>query len=125
VKVLKELLMDFTSLFVIILGVAIAEISIVTRNPMFSYVWCGVILPVSLLLTSAYLVKTGKIPRNRMKVWIVIVCGILLTSFSGILTFSSPNLGIILLLAGLFLTISPCLILRPKKWNIRERQKAS
>ncbi|GEM_PF-4094337 len=114
-KVLKEFLKDFTFLLAIILGVVIAEISITTRNPMFLYVWCGVILPVSLLLASAYLVKTGKLPRNRMKVWAVIVCGLLFMSFSGVLTFSSPNLGTILLLTGLFLTIFPSLTFKAKE----------
>jgi len=115
VKVLKEFLEDFTFLLAIILGVAVAEISITTRNPIFLYLWCGVILPVSLLLASAYLVKTGKLPRNRMKVWAVIVYGLLFMSFSGVLTFSNPNLGIMLLLAGLFLTIFPCLTLKTKE----------
>ena len=114
-KVLKEFLKDFTFLLAIILGVAIAEISIITRNPIFLYVWCGVILPASLPLAGAYLVKTGKLPRNRMKVLAVIVCGLLFMSFSGVLTFSNPNLGIMLLLAGLFLTISPCLIFKTKE----------
>ena len=112
---LKEFLMELTFLLAIISGVAIAEISISTGNPILTYVWCGFILPAFLFLGTVYLVKKGQLPKGRWKMWAVIVCGALLMSFSGILTLTQPNIGIILLLAGLLIIVFAGLAFRHRK----------
>ncbi|MGB9778423.1 MAG: hypothetical protein ACPLW8_03370 [Candidatus Bathyarchaeales archaeon] len=112
---LKELLMELAYLLAIISGVAIAEISISTRNPIPTYVWCGFILPAFLFLATVYLVKKGHLPKDLWKVWAVIVCGLLLMGFSGIITLTQPNIGIILLLSGFLLIIFTGLIFRSRK----------
>lgn len=107
--------MEFVYILVISLGVAVAEISLIMGNPWPTYLWCGVILPASLFLSTIYFMRTGKLPKNRMKIWAVIVCGAMVMSFSGILTLTQPTIGIILLLAGLLIIISTALIFKHRK----------
>lgn len=108
----------FTLLLAVLLGVAVAELSIRTRNPMIVYIWSGAVLPGFLLLTTLYLVVTGKL-KNRMKAWAVIACGMLLMSFSGILTsmrdFTIATMGLILLIVGFLIIIFAGLTFRVRK----------
>jgi hypothetical protein len=122
-KLSKEFLNFITFIGVMLgakLGVAIAKV----RNPMLIYVVDGVILPLYLLLVTAYLVKAGKIPRNRMKAWMISLCGLLIMSFSAILTILISGFGIILLLTGLLLTFLPFLIFKTGELKYSETPKS-
>lgn len=120
-RVMEELGV-FISLLVAFLGTVLADLSISTRNPIITYIWCGGILPAFLILSTIYLVATGKLPKDRIKAWAFISCGLLLMSSSGILTssedFDIATMGIILLITGFLIVIFTSLAFRVRNVNM-------
>jgi len=101
-------------LFIALVAMAIADIAAIYGvYSFYAYIVSFIVVPISVIVLTLYLLLLGKIPKGRVGPYAVFVCGMLIMGFTLALEVEVGGIALIALLIGFVLL---CIGLR-RTWS--------